>query len=813
MSNHLPIDDRWQPGTGSSRNDKVSGLGALLAGIAAFVSLFRVGIGAATDSLDGSWTAVLSWAFSGGMQFGKDIVFTYGPLGFLIPIANYHPQTFGLYFAAQVMLGLVWAMLVARFALRLPVVFQIALGLLLLCWAPIIIIDVGWYLMFVLAAVFAQEDAQERKIGTQLFGLAALFALSVIALTKFTFLLLWLTFVGHQVVQLLLARRPFAAGLAGATAVLLLLALWTAAGQQLSSLPPFFLYGLEISRSYGASMGYMPGLVTDLVGLAMLVLTTACVVPLLMRGESTARRALALFLLLTLALTWKAGYTRADSHVCIFFGAASLIAVVAAVLRRSATPRPGFRQPAAAALASLAGLLLTYSLLGGIVPAFNNTWEFAGLSLRHLFKPGAVRQLYQAGWDSGAQRFDLPATRARIGKDGVDLLMHEQGVVLLNGFNYSPRPVFQGYGAYSTPLARLNESKLQAASAPRYLLFKLQAIDEHLPGIEDPLAQLAALRSYAPIGYEKSYVLLERTGAAAAVEVPPAPQWHEASFGEEIPVTQTAAQTLFFRIELSLTGKLYAAFFREPAISLEVVDSEGAVHGYRVTRRLGDAGALISPLLADNADYLNWYSQQRELRPRALRFVSRTPALQSLFAPRLSYALQTVDLPRKDLAELPESLRRSVFYPGFSHLPRNPRSPVAVEMIQNLGEDVLFMHAPSSIEFLLPAGRWHAEGKFGLRADSYVPGVCPQADGTLLRAYRGQAPAGSDAPLLFSRQIDPLRVESDRGTLPFVLPPFDSDGTTPVTFEFSGGTAPAATTACDWTFIGPLRFVPEPATP
>ncbi|WP_257386309.1 hypothetical protein [Tahibacter caeni] len=812
MSNYLSIDDRWQPGAGS-RKDKVSHLGALLAGIAAFVSLFRVGIGAATDSLDGSWTAVLSWAFSEGAQFGKDIVFTYGPLGFLIPIANYHPQTFGLYFAAQVMLGVVWAMLVARFALRLPTIVQMALGLLLVCWAPIVIIDVGWYLMFVLAAVFAHEDAKKTQIGTQLFGFVALFALSVIALTKFTFLLLWLTFIGHQVLQLLLARRPVAAVLAGATAILLLLALWTAAGQNLSSLLPFFLYGLEISRSYGASMGYMPGLATDLAGLAILALAAVCVAPLLSRGESLARRALALFLLLTLALTWKAGYTRADAHVCIFFGAASLIAVVAAVLRRSATPRPGLGQPAAAGLASSAGLLLTYSLLGGVVPVLNNTWEFAGLSLRHLFNPDSVRRLYQAGWDSGARRFDLPATRERIGNESVDLLMHEQGVVLLNGFNYSPRPVFQGYGAYSTPLARLNESKLLGASAPRYLLFKLQAIDEHLPGMEDPLAQLAALRSYAPVGYEKSYLLLERTGSVPALEAPPAPAWREASFGEEIPVTQTAAQILFFRIELSLVGKLYAAFFREPAARLDVVDGEGAIHSYRVTRSLGDAGALVSPLLADNVDYLNWYSRQRELRPRSLRFVAQTPALQRLFAPRLSYALQVVELPRKDLSQLPESLHRSVFYPGFSHLPRNPRSPAAIEMIQNLGEDALFMHAPSSIEFLLPAGRWRAEGKFGLRADSYAAGVCPQADGTLLRAYRGAAPAGANSTLLFSRQIDPLHVEADRGAQPFALPPFDSDGKTPVTFEFSGGTAPSATTECDWTFIGPLRFEPEREAP
>jgi hypothetical protein len=36
-----------------------------------------------TQSLDPSWTAVLMYARENGLQFGRDIVFTYGPLGFL----------------------------------------------------------------------------------------------------------------------------------------------------------------------------------------------------------------------------------------------------------------------------------------------------------------------------------------------------------------------------------------------------------------------------------------------------------------------------------------------------------------------------------------------------------------------------------------------------------------------------------------------------------------------------------------------------------------------------------------------------------
>ena len=778
-------------------------LGALLAGLAAFVALFRIGIPAAGDALDGSWTAVLSWAFSQGAQFGDDIVFTYGPLGFLIPIANYHPQTYALFFAAQVFFGVVWAALIARFAVRLPMPAQALLCLLLLGWATMIMVDVGWYLMFALAAVFAAEDAKRGWRGL-LFGIPVLLALTLIALTKFTFLLLWCAFTAHLLLQLLLARRPAAAATVGTGAAALFLGLWTAAGQKPSTLPLFFLRGFDVSRGYNASMGYVPRPEIDAAGLALLGLSIFCLAPVVTgKRQSPSRRALGVFLLLLLALTWKAGYIRADSHVCIFFGSASLLTFVGVALWPSERPRTSGH--AAAAVVSAAGLAAMLLLFGGVTKTLDNTWQYIAYSLRHLAAPQEARKTFQASWDAGAQQFDLPLSRQRIRNGEIDLLMHEQGVVLLNGFNYAPRPAFQGYAAGSVLLARLNEARLLGARAPRFLLFKLQAIDAHFPGNEDPLAQLAALRAYRPVLYEKGYVLLERQADAASIRPPSTADWREAGFGEAISVPAGSPQIVFYRVELSLLGKLYSAVFREPKISLRIEDPAGGVYGYDLARSLGDAGTLVSPLLLDNAAYLSWYTGLRDQRARTLRFV-HAPAAAGLFVSRLSYALQPVALPRQDPARLPESLRLGT-YPGFSHLPRREHSPTGAETVTNLGETMHFMHAPASLEFVLPRGRWQVEGRFGLSAAVYAPGVCPQSDGARLQVYHGTRAPTAPSALLFSRRIDPLHVEADRGNLTFSIPSFDSDGTTPVTFEFSGGENSAATTDCDWTLIGPLHFM------
>jgi hypothetical protein len=775
-------------------------------GLAAFVASFRVGLGAARESLDGSWSAVLSWAFSHGAQFGSDIIFTHGPLGFLSPIATYYPNSHSLYFAAQVFLSTVFALLAGHFARRLSTPAQVAMVVLLLLWAPLLIIDVSWYLLFAFGAVLFQEIAERSaSAATLALAVATALALTVLGLTKFTLTLLWLAFVAYALLQLLLARRTCAALVLPVTAAALYCALWLACGQHLSSLPLYLTRGLETSLGYGAAMGHTPPPLVDLAGLAVLVLSSACLLPLLLRGAGGHRRVLGGFLLLILTLTWKAGYTRADTHVGIFLGTASLLIFLsAALLPPTLSPRLRRWQGLGVAAASVLGIALTYQVLGGFLPTLRSTWDYVAYSLKHSVSPRQLRAVAQATWDNGRRDLDLPATRELVGDASVDLLMHEQGFVLLNGFRYSPRPAFQGYAASDTLLARRNETKLLGDSAPQFLLFKLQAIDSHLPGSEDPLSQLAALRAYTPRIYEKEFVVLERERRVEPVLPPTVEHWREATLGSDIALDPMTPQLLFYHVELSVLGRLYALLLREPELGVEVNRRDGVVTQYRLPRRLGDAGTLVSPLLSNVGDYLAWYSRQRDRDIASIRLVPRNPKMSNLFVQRITYALTPIDLPRATGA-LPDELRRA-FYPGFSHSPQAQRSPVPIAVIDNLGSEVLFMHAPSSLDFVLPRGNWRAEGRFGLRADSYAPGVCPQSDGTRLRVYQ-RSDTSSEPTLLYSRQIDPLRVSSDRGNLAFSTTAFFSDGSTSVTFEFSGGESATASTDCDWTVLGPLRFI------
>jgi len=58
--------------------------------------------------LDPSWVLGLSWAIEEGLEFGQDIVFTYGPLAhlFVTTVANPYVETA---IAAQLFVYCLWA--------------------------------------------------------------------------------------------------------------------------------------------------------------------------------------------------------------------------------------------------------------------------------------------------------------------------------------------------------------------------------------------------------------------------------------------------------------------------------------------------------------------------------------------------------------------------------------------------------------------------------------------------------------------------------------------------------------------------------
>ena len=106
-----------------------TGFSALCA-VAIFLSSFFIsGTSTPIGELDPSWQAVLEFATQKRLQFGSEIIFTYGPLGFL-----FQPYGFGMFPLLRCIFALTFSAVVAFAALNLALRISGIAKFLFLFW-------------------------------------------------------------------------------------------------------------------------------------------------------------------------------------------------------------------------------------------------------------------------------------------------------------------------------------------------------------------------------------------------------------------------------------------------------------------------------------------------------------------------------------------------------------------------------------------------------------------------------------------------------------------------------------------------------
>jgi hypothetical protein len=767
-----------------------------------FLCVFRFGTPAGIE-IDPSWATVLGWAHLNGVRFGEELVFSYGPLGYLHPRGPYNPLLFETYLFGQVLLTLGYTFIFATTFRSLAGVERVlfALVVLLPCRLQNDVLLVGTGI-FVLVALdrFVHRSRDDRRAWAGLVVIAL--QMNALGLMKFTLFPLTLLLAGVGALLFLRDRRPRAAvaWLVGWLASLL--ALWLGHGQQLGDFGAFLQGALRIVAGYGAGMGMetTPGSLA--LGLLAFVATAAALLYWLKRESPRDLRALLLFgyLAFCLFLAWRNAFTRADIwHVRFFFPLASFVAFALLALAGERLP-PRWRQ----ALGGVA-LLCIAGVLSMALPQIKAA-DYAAAG-RELFRHTGVVLRGELGEQRAQQRealrrqYDLPMFRRLVGSERVDLFGCNQAVVLLNEFNYAPRPVFQSYAAYTPPLQQANEAFYLGASAPRFVMLGLCPIDQHYPASEDALALLALLRHYRPVAAEKSFVLMQRAdvvpmapppASAAVVPVEPG-QWIDVPAGN-------AATRIHLDYGLSLSGRLHTLFLREPSLSLEVETADKQVRAFRLVRPVARSGFLLSPLLLKDEDYLRWYYRLDDLAVTRVRVKAAIDWQQSLFAPGIAIGFTPLELPRGTAAAAPADVVQAI-YPGFNVLPSRRAGNIS-PIVEN-DKPALFMHASATLEFAPPPGAYAVQIEFGLRSAAYAAPEClqAQADGVSLQLTR----AGANAQPLYARTINPYRVAADGGPQRVDLPHVDLAPGESLRLSIESGEG-GGNFACDWGYVSAFEL-------
>jgi hypothetical protein len=453
-----------------------------------------------------------------GLDFGTQIVFSFGPLGFLDFPGAYVVDLGRLAFAWSALVhlffcvsllwasrrafGLIVALAITIFAASMPSSDPILIGAAVVCaaalldeWSPRL------RLVFALAA--------GALAGMQLLGsLRAGPVLVVMALA---------------VLLGLPGRRRTLPAFAAALVVSFSF-FWFATGQGLGNLDDYALNTASVLSGYSSSMVYvLPGRWWQFPAFVLAVFALGALAYAAGRRWDAPRRAGLFVMVAAVAfMMFKHAVVRSSpgsAGICL----AALLAVGLALaphVRRSL---------AVGAIVLLAALTYVGNQEGfsSVTFDFEARAESFVTQLKDMVKPGGLAEQQLAGREAMQAYYALtPRQLALLRSGSVHVASLEAGAAYAYELDWDPLPVFQQYTAYTERLDRLNAAKLESSSAPDRILWENApavdptfvnvrpfpgTIDERVPAWDSPAEMVQMLCRYRVEDWDKRWAVLRRS--------------------------------------------------------------------------------------------------------------------------------------------------------------------------------------------------------------------------------------------------------------------------------------------------------------
>lgn len=738
-----------------------------------------------TDGLDNSWQALLAYASGQGSHFGRDLIFTYGPWGWLHSYA-FPPGAVGgkiaweLLFKSSAAFAFVWQALRLRWWLAGPLLL---LSPLLFNVFPDTLPT--WTVLALLAVCLTRPKMD-------LLMALVLVVLALFAQIKFTYGLLILSGLGVVTLERLLHKCwRTAIGLPAGFGFGYLF-WWSVAGQPVSAIPDFWRNTLEISGGYSQAMSLPASLGALVVGLILAVTHLGFSLALLVRHFTRTVAPFAVFGIAAL-LTWKQGFTRADGHTLAWFTLAPLIASFVHLLW--APGRLGQAYLACTLALSLVGIAAQ-----GPIPLRHAPAEMSNRFKRHLAALGHLSGELKLAEGSYPAR---DALRAAVGHDSVDLIGYEQGAALLSGLRLKPRPIFQSYSVYTPRLAALNAAYFTGDTAPDQVLVKLQTIDRRVPFMDDQPALLAIACGYR---YEETvadfarFTRLHTSEREQPGNIFPAPVPFNVSLSDTVawPLPPGRAGKLVIRPHLAMGGLLRSLLYQPPVLELVVTLNDGTERVHRLIPSLFVDGVIVSPWIENTAEFVAFAEHRANLWPTSFQIKPAKGVASSCWS---GFEAAVHPLPGNGFSvRAPHLDLLSTF---ANSPPLNYTGPHSPEVFNLNGLRVVQLHAPAIVTFGLPRGTFRLTARYGLRPSSFTaPGA---TDGV---RFRVESEADGHTTALWANSLDPVRKSTHRvpQSLDLELPA----STTPRFIRLITDTGPSGNGAWDWSYWSEINFSPIP---
>lgn len=510
-------------------------VGELVVGGAIGLATWPVASTAATIGLDPSWIVGLHLAARDGLSFSSDILFTFGPLGYLGFPQPYLAWTSGLSLAFVALVHVatcIWLFHLARQATgTATAIVLVSATAFTFPWIA------GWLqygVLIFLASASAVLRRQDRPTGAT-FAMILGIAVGLGGLGKLNIAFISLVIAGIGI--LASARDPRRSVLAfGAAASTVFVALWLATGQDLGDLPVYARGALEVYVGHAQSMGQIDAQSSWAIGVCAVGTLLLAGLVWLRSSDLPRRDRLALWLLFAVMVFagFKGGFIRQGVGMVIYL--VGLLALWPVVIPRG-LPRVVVAMPVAGILAMILALAsLPVTALVDPVGRLRSLAEEASTVLFDRSRAATANALALRG------QYGLPPEAiALLEGQRVDIQPWEAAVAYAYPeLVWRPQPVFQAYQAYTPWLDGLGAELLEGEEAPDRVLWLTPpgaplSIDGRSVWFDSPMAKIQMICRYGPLAAAPDWQVLGRvadrcgspvgvgsvtTEAGALVEIP-----------------------------------------------------------------------------------------------------------------------------------------------------------------------------------------------------------------------------------------------------------------------------------------------------
>lgn len=577
-----------------------------------------------TSGMEASWRIGLNMCLQQGLVWGKDVVFTYGPLAFLqTRLALYVTEFPIILFSVFVWLNVVFIFFyfLRQVKLFLFLDFFIAL-LIVLMFHYIVKIEVSTTLVYIILFQLLFSLKHTNYFFLIIANVTATIAV-FIKLTYFFPLLVFLSLYLLAVTFLKTGLNRKKVFLIYVCNILLFLSFCYLLRVDFKE---YIIASLHIVSAYNEAMMELPskesaftyllqGIFSNanasLLSLIILSITILITSPFLLTVFYSVRRnkfnhltlLTAIFCLIFLFLTFKYAFVR---HGGLSYLYPPVLLYLFGLMTCFSSVREKWRRYYVYFICIV--LFVPSVLLVNKHIMLRKTFTYYSLLEK-------AKSLFRKQSSDSSNRQNEPFThiipdsiKNQIGANTVDVIPMEISFTHFNHLQYHPRPVIQSYTAYDAYLDTKNFNFYNSANAPHFVIYTTNTIDNRYHFYDEPKTKFNLLRHYDFVDSFPNQVLLKRRAVSRSSAII-RQESTEILLNNEFTISnKKILQLSSFNIQYTTLGSIVRFLYQPPLIQITFYLENGTAQTHRLVKSAVEVPVLVNKYISDNRDFVNLFS-------------------------------------------------------------------------------------------------------------------------------------------------------------------------------------------------------------